>query len=436
MSDNQKTYVLDTSVLLSSPSAMKNFEEHEVILPLVVITELESKRDHPELGYQARAALRTIADLRANGSLRDGVPVNDVGGILRVEINHVDQSSLPEAVRSSRSNDTRILAVAHNFKEQGRDVVLVTKDVPLTLLADACGLVAEEYRGEQVVVERFYTGLTEVEVPADTLDDLYNLKTMALTEIDHDWSEVPVNTGVILVSHKGSGLARVNRNKELELLPKDQDVFGMHGRSAEQRIALAHLMDPAIGVVSLGGRAGSGKSSLAIAAGLEQVMEEGRYKKVTVFRPLYAVGGQELGYLPGTAEEKMNPWAAAVMDALEAMVSKDVIEEIVARGMLEVLPLTHIRGRSLHDAFVIVDEAQSLERHVLVTALTRIGRNAKIVLTHDVSQRDNLHVGRWDGVNAVVERLKGEPLFAHMTLTKSERSEVAEMATRTLDWGN
>jgi len=213
----------------------------------------------------------------------------------------------------------------------------------------------------------------------------------------------------------------------------DRDVFGLHGRSAEQRVALDLLLDPDIGIVSLGGRAGTGKSALALCAGLESVMERRLHRKVVVFRPLYAVGGQELGYLPGTENEKMSPWGQAVFDTLSALTSQAVIDEVVDRGMLEVLPLTHIRGRSLHDSFVIVDEAQSLERNVLLTVLSRIGTGSRVVLTHDVAQRDNLRVGRYDGIVSVVEKLKGHPLFAHVTLSRSERSPIAALVTELLE---
>jgi PhoH-like ATPase len=217
------------------------------------------------------------------------------------------------------------------------------------------------------------------------------------------------------------------------LVRGDRDVFGIHGRSAEQRIALDLLLDPEIGIVSLGGRAGTGKSALALCAGLESVLERRQHKRVVVFRPLFAVGGQELGYLPGSESEKMQPWAQAVFDTLGAITNTDVIEEVLARGMLEVMPLTHIRGRSLHDAFVVVDEAQSLERNVLLTVLSRVGAGSRVVLTHDVAQRDNLRVGRYDGVVAVVEKLKGHPLFAHVTLTRSERSPIAALVTELLE---
>jgi PhoH-like ATPase len=222
----------------------------------------------------------------------------------------------------------------------------------------------------------------------------------------------------------------------MRLVRGDREIFGMHGRSAEQRLAIDLLLDPEIGIVSLGGRAGTGKSALALCAGLEAVLEKQQHRKIMVFRPLYAVGGQELGYLPGDAAEKMNPWAQAVFDTLGSVVSRNVLDEVIERGLLEVLPLTHIRGRSLHDAFVIVDEAQSLERNVLLTVLSRIGQNSRVVLTHDVAQRDNLRVGRHDGVAAVIERLKGHDLFGHITLMRSERSAIAALVTEMLESGD
>ena len=222
-------------------------------------------------------------------------------------------------------------------------------------------------------------------------------------------------------------------DKQVRLVRGDREAFGLHGRSAEQRVALDLLLDPEVGIVSLGGRAGTGKSALALCAGLENVLERRAYKKVVVFRPLYAVGGQELGYLPGSEGEKMQPWAQAVFDTLGALVSKEVVDHVLDSGMIEVLPLTHIRGRSLHDSFVIVDEAQSLERGVLLTVLSRLGAGSRVVLTHDVAQRDNLRVGRHDGVAAVIEALKGHPLFAHVTLTRSERSPIAALVTEMLE---
>ena len=425
-----KTFVLDTSVLLSDPGALKRFAEHEVVLPVVVITELEAKRHHPELGYFARTALRSLDELRvAHGNLDQPVPIGDVGGTLRVELNHTDSSTLPSGFRLG-DNDTRILAVAYNLSTEGFNVTVVSKDLPMRIKASAVGLNAEEYRGEAMSdSDPGYSGMAELDVTAADLDELYDDGVL-----DHEAArDYPCHTGLVLLSDRGTALGRVGPDKQIHLVRGDREAFGLHGRSAEQRIALEMLLDPEVGIVSLGGRAGTGKSALALCAGLEAVMERGQHKKVVIFRPLFAVGGQELGYLPGTEAEKMGPWGQAVFDTLGAVTSQDVIDEILDRGMLEVLPLTHIRGRSLHDSYVIVDEAQSLERNVLLTVLSRIGANSKVVLTHDIAQRDNLRVGRHDGVVAVVEKLKGHPLFAHVTLTRSERSPIAALVTEMLE---
>ncbi len=425
---DQRTYVLDTSVLLSDPHAMERFDEHEVIIPVVVVTELEGKRHHPELGYFARTALRMLDEFRIlHGRLDAPLPVGEKGGTLRVELNHTDPESLPAGFRLG-DNDSRILAVACNFKAEGRDVTLVSKDLPMRVKASACGLVAEEYRAE-LALESGWTGMSELEVETADVDSLYEDGVLELPQA----GEFPTHTGLVLLSDRGSALGRVMPDKRVRLVRGDREAFGIRGRSAEQRVALDLLLDPDVGIVSLGGRAGTGKSALALCAGLEAVMERRQHKKVVVFRPLFAVGGQELGYLPGSESEKMQPWAQAVYDTLGALTSPDVIDEVMDRGMLEVMPLTHIRGRSLHDAFVIVDEAQSLERNVLLTVLSRIGANSRVVLTHDVAQRDNLRVGRHDGVVAVVEKLKGHPLFAHVTLTRSERSPIAALVTEMLE---
>jgi len=394
----------------------------------VVISELEGKRSHPELGWFARRCLRMLDDLRVeHGRLDQPVPITDTGGTLRVELNHADPSVLPPGFRSE-SNDARILSVAFALAAEGRDVVLVTKDMPLRVKAASVGLQADEYR-QGLAVDPSWTGMTELGLTEEQMTALYAGENVDLD----DAAALPVHTGLVLHSARGSALGRVHPDKTVRLVRGDREVFGLRGRSAEQRIALDLLLDESVGIVSLGGRAGTGKSALALCAGLEQVMERRRHKKVVVFRPLYAVGGQELGYLPGTEAEKMSPWAQAVFDTLGALVHENVLEEIAARGMLEVLPLTHIRGRSLHDSFVIVDEAQSLERGVLLTVLSRIGTGSRVVLTHDVAQRDNLRVGRYDGVAAVIETLKGHPLFAHVTLTRSERSVIAEVVTDLLE---
>ena len=428
--EDLRTYVLDTSVLLSDPRAFFRFAEHSVVVPVVVITELEAKRHDPELGYFARQALRHLDGLRIeHGRLDFPVPVG-ADGTLRVELGNTDSSVLPAGMRLN-DNDTRILSVAMNLAQDGQEVTVVSKDLPMRVKAASLGIHAEEYLAEQAV-DSGWTGIADLNVSGDDISDLYESEVASSDDV----RGLPVNTGLVIHSERGSALGRVTGDGAYKLVRGDRDVFGLHGRSAEQRIAIDLLLDPEVGIVSLGGRAGTGKSALALCAGLEAVLERGEHRRIVVFRPMYAVGGQSLGYLPGTESDKMNPWAQAVYDTLEGLVSENVMEEIHERGLIEVLPLTHIRGRSLHDAFVIVDEAQSLERNVLLTVLSRLGKGSRVVLTHDVAQRDNLRVGRHDGVQAVIEKLKGHELFAHITLQRSERSAIAELVTDLLEGGD
>jgi PhoH-like ATPase len=424
-----RTYVLDTSVLLSDPRAFFRSAEHNVVIPVVVITELEGKRHDPEIGYFARQALRHLDELRVeHGRLDFPVPVGE-GGTLRVELNNTDAGVLPSGMRLG-DNDSRILAVAMHLASEGQEVTVVSKDLPMRVKAASLGVIAEEYLAEQAV-DSGWTGIATIDVSGDDIADLYESEVAS----SEDVRGLPVNTGLIIHSERGSALGRVTSEGAYKLVRGDREVFGLHGRSAEQRIAIDLLLDPEVGIVSLGGRAGTGKSALALCAALEAVLERQQQRKIIVFRPLFAVGGQELGYLPGDQAEKMNPWGQAVFDTLGSVVSSNVLEEVVERGLLEVLPLTHIRGRSLHDAFVIVDEAQSLERNVLLTVLSRIGQNSRVVLTHDVGQRDNLRVGRHDGVASVIETLKGHGLFGHVTLVRSERSAIAALVTDLLEAG-
>ncbi len=324
----RRTYVLDTSVLLSDPRALARFAEHEVVLPVVVISELEGKRHHPELGYFARQALRMLDDLRVqHGRLDAPVPVGDEGGTLRVELNHTDPAGLPDGFRLG-DNDSRILAVAKNLAAEGEQVTVISKDLPMRVKASAVGLVAEEYRAELLTVDSGWTGMDEVEVTDEQMDTLYDAGSVDVPAA----AELPCHTGLVLLSSRGSGLGRVTPDKQVRLVRGDRDAFGLHGRSAEQRIALDLLLDTEVGIVSMGGRAGTGKSALALCAGLEAVMERRQHRKVVVFRPLYAVGGQDLGYLPGSESEKMSPWAQAVFDTLGALVSSEVVDEILDRG--------------------------------------------------------------------------------------------------------
>ena len=429
--DNRVTYVLDTSAVLSEPACLFGFEEHRVVIPLVVLTELEGKRSHPDLGWPARTALRSLERLReTNGTLLDEVAVNDAGGTLRVEINHVQTAGLPEAFTGSPNNDNRILAVARNLAAEGHRVTLVSQDLPLRLKAGVVGLAAEELRGDGIS-DAGWTGVVELDASTAEIDEFYANGVLDIAPV----RELVTNTGVVLQNGSASALGYVDEGKVLRRIPNDRSVFGMSPRSKEQHLAAHLLTDDRVGIVSLGGPAGTGKSVLALAAGLDAVLERRVQSRVIVFRPLYAVGGQELGYLPGSEAEKMAPWAAAVHDALDAIAGPEVVDHILHQELIEVQPLTHLRGRSLTDAFIIIDEAQNLERNVLLTALSRVGHGTKVVMTHDVAQRDNLHVGRHDGIASVVDRLKGHPLFGHITLQRSERSQIAALVSTVLDAG-
>ena len=422
----RRTYVVDTSVLLADAMALERFEEHDVVLPLVVISELEAKRHHPELGHMARSALRYLEDLRTkHGSLTEPIELPNEGTV-RIELNHVDASGLPAPMRSE-ANDARILAVADNLAREGHDVVVVTKDLPLRLKASLLGLGAEEYRNELAPREE-WTGLVDLDVDRTDIDRLYE---DGYVDLDGT-GDLPCHTGLVLRDGSRSAIARLHPDKSAHRLYNGRELFGVSGRSAEQRIAMDLLADPEVGIVSLGGPAGTGKSILALAAGLDAVLERQSQKRIIVFRPLHAVGEQDLGYLPGSEAEKMSPWSAAVMDALESIASPEVIDLVVSDGLLEVLPLTHIRGRTLVDTWVILDEAQQYERPVLVTALSRLGAGSRVILTHDVAQRDNLRVGRYDGVMSLISALTGNPLFGHVTLSRSERSPIAALAASIL----
>ena len=425
------TYVLDTSVLLANPNSLFHFPGSDLVIPLVVLKELEGKRSDPILGYNARTVLRLLEALRTSTSqdLKNPVPIGEEGSTVRIEVNHVDTSHLPEVLQKTADNDTRILSVADGLRRQGLSPVLISKDLPLRILASVIGIPAEEYV-EKTTLDSGYTGMHTEYVSKSVVDALYNGEYVTLDSVD-----LPRNTGVILQSETSSGLAVSGKGGVLTPMGgKENNVFGVRPRSVEQRVALHHLLNEDIPVVSLGGTAGTGKSVLALAAALELVLEKQEYRRVLVFRPVVAVGHQDLGFLPGSEEEKMSPWTAAVYDALRAFTTEEVMEEVKAQRLLEILPLTHIRGRTLGPRdIVIVDETQNLERTTILTALTRLGEESRMFLLHDVSQRDNLRVGRHDGIASVVDTLKGEELFAHVTLSKSERSATAELASRLLD---
>lgn len=414
-------YVLDTSVILSSGKrAFNSFPNDEVIIPLVVVTELEKKRDDPELGITARSALRYLEEIRSRGDIKKGIEL-DNGASLRIELNHVDISDLPEALKRYSGNDTRILAVAHAL-----DATLISRDLPLRIKAEVVGVPSRD--------------LTPGDLPKDASSapamiyvsdaDMATFYETGEIRVDND---LPLHSNVMLSTFSGSSTALAVAEASWRIVRvTDTEVCGIEGKNAQQRYALHHLTDEDVPVVSLGGTAGSGKSLLALAAGMQQV-RNGTYNKVVVLRTVHTVLGGELGFLPGDAEEKMAPFSDATFDAMEAFATKREIESMIRNGKLEIIPVSFIRGRTFNNSFIVFDEAQSSEMVTLLTAITRVGRNSKIVLTHDQSQSDNLHVSKHQGVLEVVRRLRGNKLFAHVELERSLRSDVAEAAAEILD---
>lgn len=417
-------YVLDTSVLLSAGrKALYSFPDNNVVIPLVVLKELESKKSDPELGLAARSVIRKLDELRGQGNIRDGVKLEN-GTEVRIEVNHVDD--IPDSLRNYPSNDTKIVTVA-KYLSAHDDVVLVSKDLTLKVIASLVDVKTQDFVPLDVQNDHIDKLAVET-VPAHVIEELY---AEGKVRLDLD---IPRNVAVNLRSEeddKNTALVIAGGQYEFERA-KPQKIFNLDPRGAEQSIATHYLMDPKVKIVSLGGRAGTGKTTLALAAGLAQV-DAGIYKKVTVFRSMHAVGGEELGFLPGTEAEKLDPWTAAIWDSLSSFMDSTKLQNYKRMGLIEVLPLTHIRGRNLSNRFIIIDESQNLERATIMTALSRSGANTKAVMSWDVSQRDNFRVGRHDGVYEVVSRLMGEKLFAHISLQKSQRSDVAELVSRKLD---
>lgn len=433
-----RTYVLDTCVLLADPHALLRFAEHHVILPLVVIEELDRKKTRvDEVGANARSAIRLLEELGASrqGGLKDPVGLPG-GGTLRIEINGIVSDRLPRALDPT-TPDHRILATCLNL-DAVDGTVLVTKDAALRIKGAQLGVEVEDYRADTVQGSELATGVVEVSTSDAVIDELFRQGKLVLSDVT-----AVVNELVVLragVSH--SALARVVQSEPeivVERVSGTPRAFGVEPKNLRQTAALHHLLDPDIPAVSLMGTAGSGKTFLALAAGLEQVVEQRRYRKVSVYRPLVAVGRQEVGYLPGDLDEKLAPWMAAVYDNLYALFAdagadgaKSAIEGLVGRGELEMAAVTYLRGRSITGELVIIDEAQNLELSTLKVILTRLSRDSKVVLCGDLSQVDNPYISPYGGTAALIEKFRGSPLFGHVLLEKSVRSPLAEMAAEVL----
>ncbi len=431
----KSTFVLDTCVLLADPRAILRFDEHDVVLPLVVVEELDRKKTRmDEVGANARSAIRLLEEMGASreGGLRDPAPLPG-GGSLRIELNRITSDRLPVAL-DPQTPDHRILATCLNLGGS----VLVTKDASLRIKGAQLGVPVQDYRADTVPVEHINPGVIEHRTEADVIDRLFEEGKLEL-----DGVNALVNEFVVLRNGTSrSALARVIQTEPgcvLERMPTHVRAFGVEPKNVAQTVALHQLLDPDIPAVSLMGMAGTGKTFLALAAALEQVLEQGRYRRVSVYRPMVAVGRQEMGYLPGDINEKLSPWMAAVHDNLYALFSdagpegaRGAIEELLARGELEMAAVTYLRGRSITGEFVIIDEAQNLELPTLKVILTRMSRDSKVVFCGDLSQVDNPYISPFGGMAALIEKFRGSPLFAHVTLERSVRSPLSEMAATVL----
>ncbi|HSG79313.1 MAG TPA: PhoH family protein [Acidimicrobiia bacterium] len=438
-SAGRKTYVLDTCVLLADPTALLRFEEHHVVVPLVVVEELDRKKTRmDEVGTNARRTIRLLEDHGASraGGLREAISLPS-GGTLRIEPNGVRSQRLPE-ILDATTPDHRLLSVCLNLDDEGGSSVLVTKDAALRIKGAQLGVQVQDYRADTVAVDESYSGVSEIEVDNDFVDRLYAEGKAVVAAAGR-----LVNQYVVLRAPDGqSAVAQVVQSEPETIVvrvPGSRRTFGIESKNLRQAFAMDLLLNPDVHAVSIMGAPGTGKTFLALAAGLEQVVEAGRYRKVSVYRPLVAVGRQELGYLPGDLEEKLSPWMAAVHDNLFALfanggprAARDAVEELIDRDELEMAAITYLRGRSITGEYVIIDEAQNLELSTLKVILTRMSSDSKVVLCGDFTQVDNPYVSPMGGAAALVEKLKGSPLFGHVTLERTVRSPLAELASTLL----
>ncbi len=438
-----KTYVLDTCVLLADPHAIVRFDEHDVVLPLVVVEELDRQKTRmDEVGAGARRAIRLLEELGAsrNGGLSQPKPLAG-GGTLRIELNGVRSVRLPEVLDPATS-DHRILATCLNLVDAGTPAVLVTRDAALRIKGAQLGVEVEDYRGDKVEVDEAYSGVVQIDVAHEQVDLLYSDGKVVLDRTQPGVAEAMINQFCILrASESHTALGRVidDDGPTVVRVSGSRQAFGIESKNVRQAFALDLLMDPDIPAVSLMGMAGTGKTFLALAAALEQVVELGRYRRISVYRPLVAVGRQEVGYLPGDLDEKLAPWMAAVYDNLYALFADSdatsarmAVEGLLDQDVLEMAAVTYLRGRSITGELVIIDEAQNLELPTLKVILTRIGADAKVVFCGDLTQVDNPYVSPFGGLAALIEKLKGSPLFGHVTLDRSVRSPLAEFAATAL----
>jgi PhoH-like ATPase len=436
-----KTYVLDTNVLLHDPQAIFRFEDNNVVLPLTVVEEIDRfKKDQSETGRNARQISRIIDGFRSQGKLLDGVLLPG-GGLFKIAIYREEAMKLLPPELQVDQGDNRILAVAKELVDIGNtNIFFITKDINLRIKADTIGLRAEDYESDKVAIDELYSGTSELQVSGEDVDQFYALGELPLE------GDFLANQGITLIdignpSHSAIGRYDAMKQKLRPLLrPPKEGIWGIHPRNREQQFAFDLLLNDDIRVVSLVGKAGTGKTLLAIAAGLLKTADESVYSRLLVSRPVFPMG-RDLGFLPGDIEEKLAPWMQPIFDNVELLLSsveeggkrKRGYRELIDLGLMEIEPLTYIRGRSIPRQYLIVDEAQNLTPHEIKTIITRAGEGTKIVLTGDPYQIDNPYIdSSSNGLSYAVERLKGQDIAGHMTLTKGERSALAELAANLL----
>jgi PhoH-like ATPase len=436
-----KIYVLDTNVLLQDPRSIFSFEDNEVVIPAVVLEEVDSKKRYmDEIGRNARQVSKMIDSLRSHGKLHEEVPLEN-GGVLRIELNHRSFESVKD-VFVEKTNDNRILAVALNLsldeqkKEDGRPVIIVSKDVLVRVKADALGLEAEDFLSDRVVeVDHVYPGFVEIFISKELLNKFYEKGELSVSHIaDHPFFPNQFILMKDALGGSGSALAMADMGgtKVKRVLFDQEQAWGIRPRNAQQTMGLELLLRTDIPLVTLTGKAGTGKTLIALAAGLLQTEDMGIYKKLLVARPIVPVG-KDLGFLPGEKEEKLRPWMQPVFDNLEFLFNTKrpgELDEILAgMGSIEVEALTYIRGRSIPDQFIIIDEAQNLTKHEVKTILTRVGDRSKIVLMGDPEQIDHPYLDEYNnGLTYVVEKFKEQKISGHVKLIKGERSSLAQLS--------
>jgi PhoH-like ATPase len=440
-----KTFVLDTNVLLHDPRAIFSFEDNDVVIPIYVVEEIDTfKKDLSELGRNARQVSRYLDQLREDGSLATGVKL-DRGGTLRVATTALE---LPEDISTDRGQDSKIMAVALELtlatKRHGSKVVFITKDTNLRIRADAVGIYTEDFEPERVVIDELYKGWQEIDVDGPLIDRFYAEGTLTLPEPYYAPNEYICLKDRDRPARTAIGRARLDPDANCTRLqpldPFKTGVWGIRPKNREQHFALDALLDDNIKLVTLVGKAGSGKTLLAIAAGLAKVTDAAVFQRMLVSRPIFPLG-RDLGYLPGDVEEKLNPWMQPIFDNVEFLMGLTAKEkkrgrshkELIDLGIVQIEPLTYIRGRSIPQQYMIVDEAQNLTPHEVKTIISRAGEGTKIVLTGDPYQIDNPYVDQTNnGLIHVVNRFRNEKIAAHIVLAKGERSELAEIAANLL----